>query len=201
MGTIINFFLRLLALIGLIIIFPLLFICAVFIVIENGFPIIFLQDRLGRNMEIFKIIKIRTMKKGIPNVGTHENIESDFLRIGLLIRKLKLDEFPQLINYALGSINLVGPRPGLPSQLELKNARDKRNIFNVKPGITGLSQILGYDMSNPELLSRVDAIYLKHYSLLLDITIFFATFLHPLRKMLHNRFELEINQGESIENV
>ena len=201
MGTILNFFLRLFALIGLIIIFPLLFICAVFIVIENGFPIIFLQDRLGRNMEIFKIIKIRTMKKGIPNVGTHENIESDFLRIGLLIRKLKLDEFPQLINYALGSINLVGPRPGLPSQLELKNARDKRNIFNVKPGITGLSQILGYDMSNPELLSRVDAIYLKHYSLLLDITIFFATFLHPLRKMLHNRFELEINQGESIENV
>ena len=201
MGTIFNFFLRLLALIGLIIIFPLLFICAVFIVIENGFPIIFLQDRLGRNMEIFKIIKIRTMKKGILNVGTHENIESDFLRIGLLIRKLKLDEFPQLINYALGSINLVGPRPGLPSQLELKNARDKRNIFNVKPGITGLSQILGYDMSNPELLSRVDAIYIKHYSLLLDITIFFATFLHPLRKMLHNRFELEINQGESIENV
>ena len=201
MGKIFNFFLRLLALIGLIIIFPLLFICAVFIVIENGFPIIFLQDRLGRNMEIFKIIKIRTMKKGILNVGTHENIESDFLRIGLLIRKLKLDEFPQLINYALGSINLVGPRPGLPSQLELKNARDKRNIFNVKPGITGLSQILGYDMSNPELLSRVDAIYIKHYSLLLDITIFFATFLHPLRKMLHNRFELEINQGESIENV
>ena len=139
MGTIINFFLRLLALIGLIIIFPLLFICAVFIVIENGFPIIFLQDRLCRNMEIFKIIKIRTMKKGIPNVGTHENIESDFLRIGLLIRKLKLDEFPQLINYALGSINLVGPRPGLPIQLELKNARDKRNIFNVKPGIIGLS--------------------------------------------------------------
>jgi len=201
MGTIINFFLRLLALIGLIIIFPLLFICAVFIVIENGFPIIFLQDRLGRNMEIFKIIKIRTMKKGIPNVGTHENIESDFLRIGLLIRKLKLDEFPQLINYALGSINLVGPRPGLANQLELKNARDKRNIFNVKPGITGLSQILGYDMSNPELLSRVDAIYIKHYSMLLDITIFFATFLHPLRKMLHNRFELEINQGENIENV
>ena len=90
-------------------------------------------------MEIFKIIKIRTMKKGILNVGTHENIESDFLRIGLLIRKLKLDECPQLIDYALGSINLVGLRPGLLSQLELKNARDKRNIFNVKLGIIGLS--------------------------------------------------------------
>ena len=56
-------------------------------------------------------------------------------------------------------------------------------------------------MSNPELLSKVDVIYIKHYSILLDITIFFATFLHPLRKMLHNRFKLEINQGESIENV
>tara|TARA_B110001450_G_C17456712_1_gene414382 strand:- start:41 stop:646 length:606 start_codon:yes stop_codon:yes gene_type:complete len=201
MITILNFFLRLIALIGLMLISPLLIICSILIVIENGFPVIFLQKRLGKNMKVFKIIKIRTMKKGTPNVGTHENIDSDFLRIGLLIRKFKLDEFPQLVNYILGSINLVGPRPGLPNQVELKSARDQRNIFNVKPGITGLSQVLGYDMSNPELLSKVDAIYIKHYSILLDITIFFATFLHPLRKMLHNRFELDINEVEIIKNV
>ena len=201
MSTIIDFFLRLFALTGLIVVTPLLFICAIFIVIEDGFPIIFLQDRLGKNMQMFKIIKIRTMKKNTPNVGTHENINSNFLKIGLIIRKLKLDEFPQLINYLLGSINLIGPRPGLPSQIELKNARSKRNIFHVKPGITGLSQVLGYDMSNAKLLSIVDAIYIKNCSISLNITIFFATFFYPLRKMLHNSYDLEIKKYSGVENV
>lgn len=201
MITILNFFLKLFALISLILISPLLFICAVFIVVEDGFPVLFLQNRLGKSMKVFKIIKIRTMKRTTPNIGTHENIDSNFLKIGILIRKLKLDEFPQLINYILGSLNLVGPRPGLPSQIKLKIARDERNIFEIKPGITGLSQVLGYDMSNPELLSKVDAIYIKHYSMLLNITIFFATFLNPLRNVLHDRFELEIKKGEILKNV
>jgi len=201
MNKALNFFLKIFISISLITISPLLLICALFIIIEDGFPVIFLQERFGKNMEIFKIIKIRTMKKGTPNVGTHENIDSNFLKIGLIIRKLKLDEFPQLINYIFGSINLVGPRPSLLNQIELKNERKERNIFNVKPGITGLSQVLGYDMSNPKLLSIVDEIYLKNYSIKLDIIIFFATFLSPLRKMLHNRFKLEINKGENLENV
>ena len=201
MITILNFFLKLFALISLILISPLLFICVVFIVVEDGFPVLFLQNRLGKSMKVFKIIKIRTMKRTTPNIGTHENIDSDFLKIGILIRKLKLDEFPQLINYILGSLNLVGPRPGLPSQIQLKIARDERNIFEIKPGITGLSQVLGYDMSNPELLSKVDAIYIKHYSMLLNITIFFATFFNRLRNVLHDTFELEIKKGEILKNV
>ena len=141
MNKALNFFLKIFISISLITISPLLLICALFIIIEDGFPVIFLQERFGKNMEIFKIIKIRTMKKGTPNVGTHENIDSNFLKIGLIIRKLKLDEFPQLINYIFGSINLVGPRPSLLNQIELKNERKERNIFNVKPGITGLSQV------------------------------------------------------------
>ena len=195
MNTILNFFLKLFALIGLLMISPILAVCCIFIVIEDGFPIIFTQDRLGKNKTIFKIIKIRTMKKETPSIGTHENINSNFLKIGLIIRKLKLDEFPQLYNYILGDIDLVGPRPGLPNQIELKNERDKRNIFNVKPGITGLGQILNYDMSTPELLSKVDAIYIKNHSAILDIAIFFATFIRPLRKMLQNKFDLEIKRG------
>ena len=195
MNTILNFFLKLFALIGLLMISPILAVCCIFIVIEDGFPIIFTQDRLGKNKTIFKIIKIRTMKKETPSIGTHENINSNFLKIKLIIRKLKLDEFPQLYNYILGDIDLVGPRPGLPNQIELKNERDKRNIFNVKPGITGLGQILNYDMSTPELLSKVDAIYIKNHSAILDIAIFFATFIRPLRKMLQNKFDLEIKRG------
>ena len=79
MNKALNFFLKIFISISLITISPLLLICALFIIIEDGFPVIFLQERFGKNMEIFKIIKIRTMKKGTPNVGTHENIYSNFL--------------------------------------------------------------------------------------------------------------------------
>lgn len=192
MNTIINLFLKIFALLGLIFMIPFLFVCSLFIFLEDGLPILFTQKRLGKNMRVFNIIKIRTMKNNTPNIGTHENASSDFLKIGKIIRKFKLDEFPQLINFLSGSINLVGPRPCLPNQTELKKARELRDVFLVKPGITGLSQILGYDMSNPEMLSIVDKIYIKNSSASLNIIIFFATFFSPLKKLLHNRFNDEI---------
>ena len=191
MYLVINFFLKLFSLLGLIFISPLLIICSIFIIIEDGFPVIFLQERLGKDLNIFKIFKIRTMKKNSPHVGTHESISSDFLKIGIIIRFFKLDEFPQLVNFMLGTINLVGPRPGLPSQKDLIKYRKERNIYSVKPGITGLSQVLGFDMSNPKLLSIIDEIYIKNRSASLDLLIFFATFLKPLRSKLNNIYNLD----------
>ena len=72
------------------------------------------------------------------------------------LRNLKIDELPQVINFIKGDINLVGPRPGLENQKELLIFRRSHGVHNFKPGITGLAQVLGYDMSNPELLSKID---------------------------------------------
>ena len=109
------------------------------------------------------------------------------------MRLYKIDELPQLINFFKGEINIVGPRPCLPNQIDLINQREIYNIYSINPGITGLSQILGYDMSNPEVLAKVDAIYLKNKSLILDLKIFMATFLKFLRKKIKKNFNKELN--------
>ena len=91
------------------------------------------------------------------------------MRCGKIIRSLKLDEFPQLINVMRGDLNLIGPRPGLISQTELEKVRVIDGIYNTKPGITGLAQVLGYDMSNPETLTEVDKLYIENKTLILIV--------------------------------
>lgn len=162
--------------IGLIIIFPFIFFAALAIVIEDGTPIFFIQERVGINQSVFQIIKIRTLKKESPNIGTHLIDKKYQLVSGRLLRKLKLDEFPQLINVIKGDINLIGPRPGLLSQKDLVKSRIMHDVFKVKPGITGLSQILGYDMSNPSKLAEVDRIYIENKSFYIDFLILIGTF-------------------------
>lgn len=178
---------------GFIIVIPVILISMLLILIEDGLPIIFIQKRVGKNKKIINIYKIRTMKKTTPNLGTHEINNSDYLKFGFILRSLKIDELPQLINFFKGEINIVGPRPCLPNQIDLINQREIYNIYSINPGITGLSQILGYDMSNPEVLAKVDAIYLKNKSLILDLKIFMATFLKFLRKKIKKNFNKELN--------
>ena len=162
--------------IGLIIISPFLFFAALMIIIEDGMPVFFIQERVGKNNAIFKIIKIRTLKREAPNTGTHQLDHKYQLKCGKLFRKIKLDEFPQLINVLLGDINLIGPRPGLISQTELTEFRSAKGIYEVKPGITGLSQILGYDMSDPLKLAEVDKLYIENKSIYIDFLILLGTF-------------------------
>ena len=189
-----NIILKPLVLIGLILISPIIFISLLLVWLEDGSPVIFIQERLGLNKNKFKILKIRTMYKSAPNLGTHEVANTYYLNIGLIIRKMKIDELPQLINYFKGDLELIGPRPGLPSQVKLKEYRDAYNIFNVKPGITGLAQVLGYDMSNPRALAMIDSLYIKNRSIQLDVKIFFATFFNSYRAALYLSFENEIKQ-------
>jgi lipopolysaccharide/colanic/teichoic acid biosynthesis glycosyltransferase len=159
---------------------------------EDGSPVIFAQERLGINKNRFRIYKIRTMYKTAPNLGTHEVGTMHYLIAGSFLRKIKIDELPQLLNYLKGEIVLVGPRPGLPTQEKLKKYREKYNIFDIKPGITGLSQILGYDMSNPEVLAKVDKLYINNKSIRLDLYIFLATFIKSLRSKIFLKFKDEI---------
>ena len=86
------------------------------------------------------MFKIRTMQKNTPELGTHDVDKVFQLKTGKIIRAIKLDEFPQLINVLKGELNLVGPRPGLENQIELMDERIALDIYAVKPGITGISQ-------------------------------------------------------------
>jgi len=175
-------------LIGLFLILPFLVASSIFILIEDGFPLFFKQKRIGINKNIFTIYKIRTLKTNAPNVGTHDLEDSYKLKAGRIIRALKLDEFPQFFNVFKGDINLVGPRPGLESQIELEQARTEAGIFIVKPGITGLAQVLGYDMSEPVTLAAIDKIYIKNKSISLDLLILMGTFISFPRNYLASKF-------------
>ena len=193
----INFILKIFAAFALVAISPVIFISIFFIMIEDGRPSIFVQERLGKNLKKFNIYKIRTMYLSAPNLGTHEVSSSNYLKVGLILRKLKIDELPQVINFIKGDLNLIGPRPGLPSQAELMKFRLANGIFDITPGITGLAQVLGYDMSNPEKLAKIDKLYINNRNSKLDLIIFFATFFKSLRKRLSMIFLEEINEIES----
>jgi O-antigen biosynthesis protein WbqP len=179
---------------GLILVLPLLVIISFFIYLEDGWPIFFKQKRLGVNKEEFTIFKIRTMTKNTPELGTHDVDKSFQLRIGKIIRAIKLDELPQLINVLKGDINLVGPRPGLVTQDDLQKERHKRNIFIVKPGITGLAQILGYDMSDPAKLAEIDRIYIDHQTIYLNTLILLGTFISSFRDKISTKLGIEIRE-------
>ena len=151
---------------GLIILFfPILF-SVIIILIVDRVPPFFFQERVGLNKKKFNIIKLRTMKTHInDSLPTHEINYYDLTLTGKFLRKFKLDEIPQLLNVLKGEMSLVGPRPCLPNQYDLINEREKKGVFKALPGITGLAQIEGIDMSNPELLALTDAKMLKDLDL------------------------------------
>jgi O-antigen biosynthesis protein WbqP len=141
---------------GLILALPLMLLVFVCCLFDTGRPI-FLQERLGRHQSPFVLFKFRTMVPDIPSVATHLASSHSITRLGLFLRRTKLDELPQLLNVFKGEMSMVGPRPGLPNQLELTEAREKLGVFEVRPGITGLAQVSSIDMSTPELLAQTDA--------------------------------------------
>lgn len=105
------------------------------------------------------------MPPGTLSVGTHLINASAVTSLGKFLRRSKLDELPQLINVIRGDMSLVGPRPCLPNQIELVEERDKRQVFSVRPGITGLAQIKNIDMSKPRKLAIYDRLMIRNFRL------------------------------------
>ncbi|NCG09572.1 MAG: sugar transferase [Alphaproteobacteria bacterium] len=150
--------------VGILISLPLL---AVFVLagsLDTGSPI-FRQARVGRNLRPFTILKLRTMRINTHSVPSHLANAASVTPFGRFLRRTQLDELPQLWNVLVGAMSLVGPRPGLPNQVELTDAREALGVFNVRPGITGLAQVSGIDMSTPELLAETDALMIAEMSL------------------------------------
>ncbi|QMW14209.1 sugar transferase [Pseudoalteromonas sp. MT33b] len=143
------------ALFGLLIALPFLVILYVIGLFDTGSPI-FTQERVGRHKKPFTLVKFRTMKVDTASVASHLASTASITPFGGFLRKTKLDELPQLWNVLKGEMSLVGPRPGLFNQEELTEARDAKNVYSVRPGITGLAQVNEIDMSTPELLAQTD---------------------------------------------
>ena len=154
-----------LSIIGLIIFFPLIFLVYLLIYSQNRSPLFF-QERLGKKMKKFLLIKFRTMSLGTEDFATHLVDSTIILPFGNILRKTKIDELPQLWNVLIGDMSLVGPRPCLLNQKELIKARQKYNIYNEKPGITGLAQISGIDMSEPFHLAETEYKMIRNLNLL-----------------------------------
>ena len=168
---------RIIALFVFIFLSPIFLAVALAIFIEDGSPIFFKQKRVGINYTFFYIYKFRSMKKNTPNVATHllENPASYLLRIGGVLRKLSLDEFPNLINIIKGEMVFVGPRPALYNQDDLMALRVTAGVDKLKPGITGWAQINGRDEISIEVKVALEKEYLDRKSVWFDLEIVVRT--------------------------
>lgn len=142
--------------IAVVIILPLGLLLFLLGFLDSGSPV-FIQERVGKGRRPFFIIKFRTMRIDTTHAATHLIDRSSVTKYGSFLRRTKLDELPQMINVLKGEMSLVGARPNLFNQTELIYERDIRGVYNYLPGITGLSQIRGIDMSTPSLLAETDA--------------------------------------------
>lgn len=139
-------------------------------------PALFRQTRVGQHLQYFTCLKFRTMRVDAPQVATHEISGDMTTPIGRWLRRWKLDELPQVLNIIVNHMSWVGPRPSLPTQTRLIEERRSRGVLDVAPGITGLSQVLGIDMSDPVRLAESDAEYLFRRSIPLYCSLLLQTF-------------------------
>lgn len=159
-----RFFDLVFAMTGLLLLCPLFMLIWILGLLETGSPV-FTQTRVGRNRQPFVLVKFRTMYPNTRSMATHLIDTRSVTRLGSFLRRTKLDEIPQLINVIRGEMSLVGPRPCLLNQTELIEERQLRGVFEVLPGITGLAQINGVDMSTPKELAEWDSRMIKTMSL------------------------------------
>lgn len=162
---------------------PLFLIIGIMIKVNSKGPVFFTQMRIGKNNELFKFYKFRSMKCGTPNVAT-DKLDSSICYItktGKILRKTSMDELPQIINILKGEMAFVGPRPALYNQYELKELRTKAGVHKLLPGVTGWAQINGRDNNNDFEKTGHDSDYLNNKSLWLDMRIVFRTVFKVLR--------------------
>jgi O-antigen biosynthesis protein WbqP len=152
------------AFLGLLLGLPVFLLLLIIGLFDTGSPV-FRQERVGRYQKPFTLVKFRTMKKDTASVASHLAAASAITPFGRFLRRTKLDELPQLWNVLKGEMSLVGPRPCLFNQSELIQERDERQVFYWRPGITGLAQINGIDMSKPKLLAETDQEMLEKLTL------------------------------------
>ncbi len=177
-----------LSLLALIILMPVLIIVAIAIKIDSKGPVFFLQERLGKNGKVFKIIKFRTMVVNAEKIGDGLKVKSEkdnrITRVGKVLRKTSLDELPQLINVVKGEMALIGPRPPVtyhPHKYEEYPEEQKRR-FLVRPGITGLAQVRVRNSATWDERIKIDLEYIEKITFIGDTNIIFDTIKQLVKK-------------------
>ena len=165
------------SLLAIIILMPLLFVTAMWIRLDSRGPMLFVQRRIGVNDQEFLMYKFRTMFIGTPEVATDKltNSQAYITKLGYYLRKYSIDELPQLFNVLFGHMSLVGPRPALYNQYDLRQIRKEVGIHKIKPGVTGWAQVNGRDEISLQEKVRLDLVYFEQQSLLLDAKILAMT--------------------------
>jgi len=171
-----------LALLLIVLFLPLFVIAAIAVYVGVGTPLVFQQVRPGKNEKLFTIYKFRTMNNLRDRKGNLLPDDARLTPIGMFLRKLSLDELPQLFNVLKGEMSFIGPRPLLEEYLPLYTAQQRRR-HEVKPGITGWAQVNGRNAISWEEKFALDVWYVEHISFGLDIKILW----HTLWKVLYRR--------------
>lgn len=161
----------------LIVFLPLMLMVSLMILVEDGRPVLYRQKRVGKDFKEFELIKFRSMK--VNNIPVEEmgQVREDHplvTKVGKVIRRLKIDELPQMINVLMGDMSLVGPRPTVPEQVKSYSDFEKIRL-KMKPGITGWAQVNGNTQLSWEERIKLDVWYIEHWSIWLDFLIIIKT--------------------------
>lgn len=173
------------AICGLIFLFPLFVILALVIKLDSKGPIFFRQRRLGRDKKEFYILKFRTMKQDTPaNIPTHQlrDAKQYLTRSGKWLRKMSLDELPQLVNILKGDMSFIGPRPALWNQEDLIRKREQYGANHVPVGLSGWAQVNGRDKLSIEEKAKLDGEYARQFGFLMDVKCFLWTIRCVIKK-------------------
>ena len=156
---------------------PLFLVIALIILISDGSPVIYKQERIGKDMKKFTIYKFRTMKNGTRITATNNLTESEaqITAFGRKLRKTSIDELPQLFNILKGDMSFVGPRPLIVDEGEIHTLRQQAGVYSVRPGLTGWAQINGRDSISDEEKVKLDKEYIEKQSLWFDFKILLGT--------------------------
>lgn len=162
---------------------PVICILTVLVFLTSGWPPLIVQTRVGAGERPIRILKLRTMARRVPVVAKSDLLRSEFGQrdglytpLGPLMRRLSLDELPQIYHVLAGEMSLVGPRPALASQHDLLSLRRRHRVTSMKPGLTGLAQIEGRESLTLATKVRFEAHYIEHTSVCYDLLIIARTF-------------------------
>jgi len=160
---------------ALILLAPVYVLATLAIVVDDGFPVLFSQSRVGKSGILFKVYKFRSMKTNVKDIPSADAPVDAVTRVGKFIRRTNIDELPQLINVLRGEMSIVGPRPALESQSDLLQARAASSAASLRPGLTGLAQVNAYDGMSEADKARWDTEYAAKVRFGIDIWILLRT--------------------------
>ena len=172
------------SLVAVILLSPLFLVVSILILATDGAPVLFRQGRVGKDNKIFTVYKFRTMRNGIGDIATSELSDADekITKTGKLLRLTSIDELPQLFNILNGTMSIVGPRPLIPAEKEIRELREQYGVYSVLPGITGYAQINGRDNIDDKTKALLDKEYVEKQSFKFDIEIIFKTFIKVIKR-------------------